>query len=85
MFHEHKTIEDMEKNVRGAKLTYEGVVDLTLRKTSSKSSTNEAEIFESEPGTELEEPIIEEEESGDDNDMGGVDQGEQIPPLEEEP
>ena len=42
MFHEHKTIEDMEKNVRGAKLTYEGVVDLKLGKTSSESATNEA-------------------------------------------
>ena len=29
MFHEHETIEYMEKNVRGAKLTYEGVADLT--------------------------------------------------------
>ena len=29
MFHEYETIEDMEKNVRGAKLTYEGVADLT--------------------------------------------------------
>ena len=42
MFHEHKTIKDMEKNVRGAKLTYEGVVDLTHRQTSSESATNEA-------------------------------------------
>ena len=33
----------------------------------------------------LEEPIIKEEESGDDNDTGGVDQGEQIPQLEEGP
>ena len=31
VFHEHETIEDMEKNVRDAKLTYKGVVDLTLR------------------------------------------------------
>ena len=59
MLHEHNTIEDMEKNVRGAKLTYEGIIDLTLGKTSS--------------------------ESGDDNDTRGVDQGEQIPPLEEGP
>ena len=29
MFHEHETIEDMEKNVRGEKLTYEGVAYLT--------------------------------------------------------
>ena len=42
LFHEHETIEDMEKNVRGAKLTYEGVADLTLGQTSSKSATNEA-------------------------------------------
>ena len=34
---------------------------------------------------ELKEPVIEEEESGDDNDTRGVDQGEQIPPLEEGP
>ena len=44
VFHEHKTIEDMEKNVRGAKLTYEGVEDLTPRQTSSESATNEAEM-----------------------------------------
>ena len=25
VFHEHETIEDMEKNVSGAKLTYEGI------------------------------------------------------------
>ena len=73
MFHEHETIEDMEKNVRGGKITYEGVTDITPGQTSSKSSTNEAEISESEPGMELKEPIIEEEESGDDSDMGGVD------------
>ena len=30
MFHEHKTIEDIEKNVRGVKLTYKGITDLTL-------------------------------------------------------
>ena len=35
MFHKHKTIEDMEKNVSGAKLTYEGVADLTHGQTSS--------------------------------------------------
>ena len=85
MFHEHETIEDMEKNVRGAKLTYVGIVELTLGQTSSENATNEVEMFESEPGMELEEPVIEEEESGDDSDMGGVDQGEQIPPLEEGP
>ena len=85
VFHEHETIEDREKNVRGAKLTYEGVVDLTPEQTSSKSSTNEVEMSESKPVRELEKPIIEEEESGDDSDMGGVDQGEQIPPLEEGP
>ena len=39
---------------------------------------------ESELGTKLEEPVIKEEESGDDNDTGG-DQGEQISPLEEGP
>ena len=33
----------------------------------------------------LEEPVIEEEESGDDSDTRGVDRGEQIPPLEEGP
>ena len=82
MFYEHKTIENMEKNVRGAKLTYEGVADLKPRQTSSESAANEAEMSESELGMELEEPIIEEEESGDDSDMGGVDQGEKIPQLE---
>ena len=34
---------------------------------------------------ELKEPVIEEEESDDDSDTKGVDQGEQIPPLEERP
>ena len=73
VFHEHVTIEDMEKNVRGAKLTYEGVADPTPGQTSSKSVINEAEMSKSEPRTELEELVIEEEESGDDSDMGGVD------------
>ena len=85
MFHEHETIEYMEKNVRVAKLTYEGVADLTPGQTSSESATNEAEMSESEPGMELKKPVIEEEERGDDSDMGGVDRGEQIPPLEEGP
>ena len=85
VFHEYKTIEDMDKNVKGAKLTFEGVGDLTPGQTSSESATNEAEMFESEPGIEHEEPVIEEEESGDDSDMGSVDEGEQIPPLKEGP
>ena len=42
MFHEHETIEDMEKNVRGAKLTYEVIAHLAPRQTSSESATNEA-------------------------------------------
>ena len=37
--------------MRDAKLTYEGVADLTLEQTSSESATNEAEMSESEPGT----------------------------------
>ena len=44
LFHEHETIEDMEKNVRGAKLTYEGVADRTLGQISSQSATNEVEM-----------------------------------------
>ena len=58
MFHEHKTIE--------------GIVDLTPGQTSSESTTNEVEMSESEPRTELEEPVIGEEDSGDDSDIGGV-------------
>ena len=85
MFHEHETIEDMEKNVTGAKLTYKGIVDMTYRQTSSESATNEAKMFESELGRKLKELVIEKEESGDDSDMGGIDQGEQIPLLEEGP
>ena len=85
VFHEHETIEDMEKNVSGGKLTYEGVADLTTKQTSLESATNETEMFESEPGTELKELVIEEEESGGDSDTGGVDQGEKIPLLEEGP
>ena len=57
----------------GAKVIYEGVADLTPKQTSLESVTNEAEMFESELGTELEDPVIEEEESGDDSDTRGVD------------
>ena len=71
--------------MRGVKLTYEGIADLTPRQTSSKSATDEAEMSKSELGTELKELVIEEEESGDDSDMGSVGQGEQIPTLEEGP
>ena len=85
VLHEHETIEDMEKNVSGAKLMYEGVVDLTHEQTSFESATNEAEMSESKPEMELEEPVIEKKESGDDNDTRGVDQGEHIPLLEEGP
>ena len=72
VFREHETIEDMEKNVSGAKLTYRGVANLTLEQTSLESATNEAEMSKSKPRMELEEPVIEEEESGDDSDIGGV-------------
>ena len=34
MFHKHETIEGVEKNVSGEKLTYEGIADLTLEQTS---------------------------------------------------
>ena len=85
MFHEHETIEDMEKNMSGAKLTYEVVADMTPEQTSLESVANEAEMSKSEPGMELEEPITEAEESGDDSDTGGVDQGEQILQLEKGP
>ena len=68
----------------GAKLTYEGVIDMIPEQTSLEIAANEAEMFESELGTKLEEPVIEEEESGDDSDTGCVDQGEQIPPLEKD-
>ena len=76
MFHEHKTIEDMEKNVSGVKLTYKGVADVTHGQTSSERATNEAEMFELEPRAELKEPFIKEEKSCDDNDMRSVDQEE---------
>ena len=76
MFHEHETIEDMKKNVSGAKCTYEGIADLTPEQTSLESATNEVEMSELELGTELKEPFIEEEESSDDSDTGGVDQEE---------
>ena len=85
VFHEHETIEDMEKNVSSAILTYEGIANLTPKETSLESATNEAEMSEPKPGKELEEPEIKEKESGDDNETRGVDQGEQIPPLEEGP
>ena len=75
MFHEHKITEDMEKNVRGAKLRYEGIANLTLGQTSSERATNEVEMSESKLGTVLK-LVIEEEESGADSDMGSVDQGE---------
>ena len=38
----------------GAKLTYEGVADLTPKQTSSESATQEVKMLESEQGTELE-------------------------------
>ena len=79
MFPKHKTIEDMEKNVSGEKFTYEGITDLTPEQTSLESATNEAKMFELEPGVELEESIIKEEESGDDSDTRGVDKGVKIP------
>ena len=44
MFHKHETIEDREKNVGSAKLTYEGVANLTPRQTSLEGSTNETEM-----------------------------------------
>ena len=44
MFHKHETIEDMEKNVGSAKLTYEGVANLTLGHTSLEGTTNETEM-----------------------------------------
>ena len=37
----------MKKNASGAKLTYEGVVDLTPKQTSLESATNEAEMSKS--------------------------------------
>ena len=42
VFHEHQTIENIEKNVSAAKLTYDGVTDLTSEQTSLESATNEA-------------------------------------------
>ena len=36
MFHEHEPIEDMEKNVSDAKLTYEGLADLTPERIELK-------------------------------------------------
>ena len=73
VLHEHETIKDMEKNVSGAKLTYEGVADLTHEQTSFESATNETEMSESKLEMELEELVIEKKESGDDNDTRGVD------------
>ena len=71
MFHEHDT---MEENVRGTKLTFEGVVDLTPGRISPKSIIDGVGIPESKQGTEIKEPVIEEEENGDDDDdTGGVD------------
>ena len=42
-------------------------------------------MSESEQRTKLEEQVVEEEESGDDNDTRAINQGEQIPSLEEGP
>ena len=47
MFHEHVTIEDMEKNMGGAKFTYEGVANLTSRQTSLEGATAEINMTES--------------------------------------
>lgn len=51
MFHEHKNITNMEKNVNGLELMYEGVVDLTSERTSLEGATNEVEIPKSEQDT----------------------------------
>ena len=51
----------------GAKLTYEGIAYLTPEQTSLERATIEAEKSESKPRMELEEPVIKEEESGDDS------------------
>ena len=47
MFHEHETIANMEKKMGCAKLTYDGVVNLTLGQTPSKSAIDGAETPES--------------------------------------
>ena len=47
VFHEHESVEDVEKNVSGAKPTCEGVADLTLEQTSLESATNESKMSES--------------------------------------
>ena len=69
----------------GEKLTYKGIANVTSGKTSSESATNEAKMSKSEPRVELKEPVIEEEESGDDSDTRSIDYGEKIPLLEEGP
>ena len=70
MFNEHDT---MEENVRGTKLTFEGVVDLTPGQISSETIIDDARILESEQGMEIEELVIQEEENGDDDGIGGFD------------
>ena len=76
MFHEHVTIEDMEKILGGAKFTYEGVANLTLGQTSLESATDEIKMIESWQGTEIEESTIGDKENVNDNNIGGADQGE---------
>ena len=77
VFHEH---DIMEENVRGTKLTFEVVANLTPAQISSKSIIDDAGMPELEQGTKIEEPIIEEEENGDDDGTRGIDKGEQTSP-----
>ena len=60
-----------------AKLTYDGVVNLTLGQTPSKSAIDGAETPESKQGTKIEEPTIKKKENVDDSNTRGVDQKEQ--------
>ena len=55
MFYEHDT---MEENVRGTKVTCEGVVDLTHGRISSKSTIDDVGIAELGQGTEIVEQVI---------------------------
>ena len=61
--------------MRGTKLTFKGVIDLTSRQTSLESANNEVGISGSEQGMEIEELVIREEEYKDDDGTSDIDQG----------
>lgn len=62
MFHKHKVIADMQKNMSSTKITYEGIKDLAPEQISLQGVTDEVEMPKLEQGMWMEKLIINEEE-----------------------